>query len=486
MRWRRNKHPRRGNMSGNPVLLQLSSHRDDGFRLSDAFEGVQIIGSTGSGKTSGSGAALARAYLAAGFGGLVLTNKVTDKADWLTYLAQTGRADDLLVFSPDSPWRMNFLEYERSRPGRGAGMTENLVNLFTVLLEASERGNAQSTEKFFDRAVKRLLRNTFDLMMMAGEPLSIRAINEVVASAPTHPDLLKDSGWQGTSYCLSLLERARDSGAADYPVVESYWLHQYPGEDPRTQSNVVQTFLVMSDMFNRGVLHELFGTDLNVTPDITQEGKILLVDLPIKEFSQVGRFAAVLIKYLWQQATERRDITTSPRPQFLWCDEAQELLVSTDSSFQATARSSRTATVYLTQSVSAYYAQLGASGEGKATADAFMANLGTKIMHCNGDAETNDWAERLIAKDWEYRANASVSSPQTAHDGKADKTKKTDPTVSSGVNPSLESNVLASHFTKLRRGGPAHDYLVDALVFQAGRVWSATERNFLPATFCQR
>lgn len=482
MRWRRRKKVEVPQDPANPVLLRLSSHEADGFRLSDAFEGVQVFGSTGSGKTSGSGAALARAYLSAGFGGLVLTNKVSDKADWLRYLRQTGREKDLLVFSPDSPLRMNFLEYERSRPGRGAGLTENLVNLFTVLLEASEQGDSKSSEKFFDRAVKRLLRNTFDLMIMADEPLSIRGISEVVASAPNHPGLLEDPRWQSSSYCLSLLERANHSGSPDYPVVESYWLSQFPGEDPRTQSNVVQTFLVMADMFNRGVLHDLFGTDLNITPEITQDGHILLVDLPIKEFGQVGRFAAVLIKYLWQQATERRDTSLSRRPQFLWCDEAQELVVSTDSLFQATARSSRTASVFLTQSVSAYYAKFGSSG--KATADAFLANLGTKIMHCNGDAETNDWAERLIAKDWEYRANASVSQPQQSNDPKHP-SKRNDPTVSSGVNPSLESNVLASQFTKLRRGGPAHHGLVDALVFQAGRVWAATGRNHLPVTFRQ-
>ena len=60
----------------NPVLLQLSSHPADGFRLADAFEGVVCFGSSGSGKTTGSGAAIARAYLAAGFGGLVLPNNI--------------------------------------------------------------------------------------------------------------------------------------------------------------------------------------------------------------------------------------------------------------------------------------------------------------------------------------------------------------------------------------------------------------------------
>ncbi|MEM9108475.1 MAG: hypothetical protein AAGC72_00435 [Planctomycetota bacterium] len=480
--WRKRSH--HTEVPGNPTLLHLSSQPEDGFRLYDSFEGVQVFGSSGSGKTSGSGAALARAYLSAGFGGLVLTNKVSDKADWLNYLRQTGREDDLLILSPESDLRLNFLEYERSRPGRGAGLTENLVNLFTVLMEASEKGSGRSSDRFFDRAVKRLLRNTFDLMMMADEPLSMRGISELVASAPSDVKLLIDNGWLKKSFCYQLIERARHCKHPDFPVVVHYWLGQFPDEDPRTQSNVLQTFFVMADMFNRGVLHQLFGTDLNITPDITQEGKILLIDLPIKEFSQVGRLAAVLAKYLWQQATERRDVTASPRPQFLWCDEAQELLVSTDSQFQATARSSRTATVYLTQSISAYYAQLGAASEGKATVDAFLANLGTKIFHCNGDAETNDWAERLIAKDWQYRANASVSSPNQSSDDKG-KPQNNDPTVSSGVNPSLDANVLASQFTKLRRGGPACANLVDALVFQAGRVWLTTGKNYLPVTFSQ-
>ncbi len=468
----------------NPTLLRLSPKDADGFRLNDAFEGVQVFGSTGSGKTSGSGAALAKAYLSAGFGGLVLTNKVSDKADWMKYLQQAGRQDDLIVFSPDSSHRFNFLEYERSRPGRGAGLTENLVNLFMVLLEASEQGDARAAEKFFDRAVKRLLRNTLDLLMMAGEPLSMRAINEVVASAPTSPELLDDPGWQRSSLCVRLLEKASRSGQRDYAVVEYYWLSQFPSEDPRTQSNVVQTFLVMADMFNRGVLYDLFGTGLNITPEVTQSGKVLLLDLPLKEFGQVGKFTQVLIKYLWQQATERRDINRSPRPQFLWVDEAQDFLVSTDSAFQATARSSRTATVYLTQAISAYYAKLGSSGNGKAIADAFLANLATKVFHCNGDAETNDWAERVIARDWTYRTNSNVSQQPRNPDPKAG-ANRNDPTVSSGVNPSLESNVLASHFTRLRRGGPANSFLVDALVFQAGRVWTATGRNYLPVTFRQ-
>ena len=59
-------------------LLQLSA--GDAWRVKDAFEGTQILGSPGSGKTSGSGKAIAHAFLSAGFGGLVLCAKVDERA----------------------------------------------------------------------------------------------------------------------------------------------------------------------------------------------------------------------------------------------------------------------------------------------------------------------------------------------------------------------------------------------------------------------
>lgn len=50
-------------------LLRIGSQS---WTINDACEGVMIMGATGSGKTSGSGAHLAHAYLRAGLGGLVL------------------------------------------------------------------------------------------------------------------------------------------------------------------------------------------------------------------------------------------------------------------------------------------------------------------------------------------------------------------------------------------------------------------------------
>lgn len=63
----------------NAPLLQLSPR--DAWRLRDACEGTVIFGGTGSGKSSGSGRAIARAFLRAGFGGLVLCAKQDEERE---------------------------------------------------------------------------------------------------------------------------------------------------------------------------------------------------------------------------------------------------------------------------------------------------------------------------------------------------------------------------------------------------------------------
>ena len=55
------------------------------FTVRDACEGVMILGGLGSGKTSGSGALLAKKYLTNNFGGIVLTAKEEEVELWKAY-----------------------------------------------------------------------------------------------------------------------------------------------------------------------------------------------------------------------------------------------------------------------------------------------------------------------------------------------------------------------------------------------------------------
>src|SRR5665213_4593957 len=95
----------------------------EGFRLSDALTGVCVFGATGSGKTSGPAKHLAVAYLAAGFGGLVLCAKKEERQQWQAWAAEAKRTDDLIIINAAGKWRFNLLDWEASRPGEGGGLT---------------------------------------------------------------------------------------------------------------------------------------------------------------------------------------------------------------------------------------------------------------------------------------------------------------------------------------------------------------------------
>src|SRR5580704_2004816 len=106
-------------------LVRFSARKEDMWTLRDACQGVLIMGENGSGKTSGSGELLARKYLQAGFGGLVLCFK-TDEADlWRSYLQHTGREIDGRFFGIDEAFRFNFMDYEAR--SSGLDFAENLV-----------------------------------------------------------------------------------------------------------------------------------------------------------------------------------------------------------------------------------------------------------------------------------------------------------------------------------------------------------------------
>jgi len=464
-------------------LLYLSEA--DAWTVRDACEGTQIFGGTGSGKTSGSGAAIAKAFLRAGFGGLVLTAKTDERATWERYAKETGRGSSFVVVSPGEKWRFNFLDYEVRRPGAGAGLTENVVNLFTSVMEVGERRQGQgSNDGYWNRSLKQLLRNAVDALVIAYGRLSLPEIYDLVASAPHSPDEVQSEAWQGSSFCYRTLIAAEThapelggSKERDFDITAKYWLGEFPALAEKTRSIIVSSFTGMADGFLRGSLREIFCTSTNLLPEFTHEGAVIIVDLPVKEYAEVGQFAQVLMKLMWQRATERRDVLEHPRPVFLWADESQYFITSGDALFQTTARSARACTVYLTQNLPNYRAVLG---HDHAAADSLLGNLQTKIFHANGDHTTNTWAADIIARTWQTRSNASATQNHNSLDASGRGS------VTGGASQAVEYQVLPSEFTILRKGGPQAGFAVDGVVFQPGRVWQASRSNHLRVSFSQK
>jgi hypothetical protein len=452
------------------------------WSLNDAFQGVQIFGGTGSGKSSGSGQALARAFTEANLGGLVLTAKTDEVLAWRTYAEDAGRADDLLVVDEKGQFRFNFLSYELKRPGAGAGHTENLVNLFTSVLEASERrhGQGSGTDAYWQRTLKQLLRNAIDLAVIAADDLDLPSLYRIITSAPRTVAEESDPNWRASSVCFRLLEvaegRAKEKNREpDFELTRDYWLKEFPSLADETRSVIVSTFTSMADCFLRGMLRRLFCSDINFYPEDTFDGKIIVLNLPVKEHNELGQFAQVLFKYIWQRAVERRipdgadraTIENTVRPVFLWADESQFFANSYDALFQSTARSSRACTVYLTQNLPSYFAAFSGQNA-RSEVEAFVGNLQTKIFHANGDPTTNNWAADSIGRtrQMQYYAGLSESVAKAAGANQ-----------SAGGSQVIEYLVQPQEFTMLRTGGEECDLQVDGVLFQGGRRWVAPGRE---------
>jgi hypothetical protein len=462
------------------VLYKFNGKED--FTIRNACEGVQIFGGIGSGKTSGSGSALAKSYLRAGFGGLVLCAKKDELDTWVKYAKETGREDQLIVFDGSGDWRFPFLQYEVGRKGEGAGYTGNLVRLFTTVHEAMERGKGGGGgDPYWSRAMEQLMRNAIDLCMLSRGKISVPLMADVIASAPRNPAERDDDNWRAKSTCWQLLveanKRERDKWEQyDFDATVVFWMEEFCNLAPKTRSGIISMFTSMADNFLRRPFRQLFSEPSpnrkNAFPELTHKGFIIVMNLPVKEFGEAGRSAQVVYKYMWQQAAERRDTTGSPRPIFLWVDEAQNFATEYDMQFQATARSSRACTVYLTQNLPNYYAEMGGS-HSKYRVDSLVGNLQTKIWHANSDPETNNHAAETIGKSWQIRKGESQSYGSGAGN------------ISESVQESYDYDVIPQTFTRLRKGGEPNNFEVQAVVFQNGRIWS-DQKTRLYASFNQK
>jgi len=456
----------------------------DTWRLADAVEGTQIFGATGSGKTSGSGAALARAFLdpARGrMGGLVLSAKPDEIDNWRGYLHDVGRpASDLVELSPSQPACFNFLDYERregERSTRGVTLTYNLVSLFLAALSSGE-GAVSTADPYWNDALRELLTHTIDLAIFGADCIELADLASIVRSAPQSRADARLRSWQDRSRCFALLRAAEKRyhtlpppRRQDLEQTLAYWMDDFPALNDRTRSVVVSSFTAKVAGLLRSPMRELLctSTSAEVKPEASHQGKVIVANIPVKVFGEVGRFAQILYKTVWQRATERRDLSGTWTPVFLWADEAQYFATTDDMLFQQTARSKLAATVYLTQNLPNYYATFGGRN-GQAVAESLLGNLQTKIFHANGDPSTNEWAERLFGQ---HMRSVHSRNFQGSEAGQA-------------WNPTRMPNVESAYFTTLRKGGPWNDCEVGALIFQGGRRWRTNgDRNFLQHAFRQ-
>lgn len=296
------------NFDQNESLIDMDSNK---WTYRNSFEGVQIFGSIGSGKTSGSGQLLAKAFLTSGYGGLVLTAKSDERETWEHYCEKFGRSDDLIIFSPDNVEHcaFNFLNYEATRKGVGGGVSRNIVSLFLAVVDLAEteKNNSGGGDRFWRDTLIQLLDNAIDLLMFAEEPVSMINIKKVINTAPKSLSEVSDESWKKSSFCYQTLAKGLFKSGDDearsehYKQAQHYWMDEFPRIPEKTRSTIELTFTSIASLFLRPPLVDLMCRDTKITPEITQEGKIIVLDLSVQEWNEIGRYAQVLLNWFGKE-----------------------------------------------------------------------------------------------------------------------------------------------------------------------------------------
>ena len=480
-------------------LLRLSSR--DVFTVRDACAGVHAFGANGSGKSSGIGRTLAKAYLRAGFGGLVMVAKPDEAQQWRRYGEETGRLDQMIFVGPDQPWRFNFIEYELGRhEGDPARRVENLLKVLSSLLEQTGRQASSGEAQFWQNAAEMLLRNALMALAAARQTFTLADLQTFIDTGP-RSEAEAQAPVFGATPCGRDLGLARDAYAragrmADFAAVDNYWRVQFPRLPERTRGSVVMTLHTMLGELLTGTVRELFGTGTNFFPEDCSEGGVIVLSLPAFE-SNANLLAQTLFKTVWQQAAIRRGtrLGKHARPMFLFADESQFFVTERDTDFFSIARSAKVAPVYMTQNLSAYAQRLG-SGNAEHTAQALLGYFQCKAFFALSDPPTLTYAQSLFGKTVRMRGgtNRSVSdSNTTTHSEDVGRNGGSSTgeswSYSSGwsrsrsksqayqlgtshswsENEQLEDALFSNDFTMLANGGPANRFRVQAFLFASGR-----------------
>lgn len=455
------------------------------FTVRDLLSGgVAIFGRTGSGKTSSSGKAIARSLVhLPGSGGLIIAAKPgEDRAMWQRIFRDAGREQDLLVFAPDSPLRFNFLDYEM----RHGGHTRNITRTLTTIGETLRSGSKESREDggFWSREQERVIFNAVEVVKLATGRVTAPDLHRFISGAAMSPQHFSSEEWLGGFHnrCLKAAWEMPKSTIAqhDFELAKEFWLGEFPNMADKTRSSVLVGVMGILHAFNTGMVRELVSTHSNVSPDDLFTGTFIMIDMPVSEWSDIGKFIIGGWKYLVQKAILSRVSGPDTNVVAVWADEAQTTVTSFDQHFLAQCRSHHGCMVYLSQSLPGYISAIGGE-HAKSSVESLMAGFSTKVFHALGDLETAQMASALVGRSLQTFTGGSMTPSEGVYDDLMGQSR-----YSGNFSQSFESTLQINAFLHgLRTGGAANNFLCDAYVLRSGEPFANGE-NHLLTSFSQK
>jgi len=420
-----------------------------------------------------------------GYGGLFLTVKPEDRDTYIGYVRDAGRMDDLIVFSPDHTVYMNFIADEIAASLSTRVLVENISALISTVSQLGERERSHSGDgRFFHDYATIFTQHVLLVLVESGQPVTMPNLHKLIVSAPKSLEQVKSKDWQNSSYlyqCLQAADTAPKSPSlkADFDLALTELLHVWPAMSNRTRTGIEATLTTTTSKLSRGAARDMLSaSEPNLSPSALFDGKIIIADFNVATYRDVGILIQVILKYVTQLALARRDVRVHPRPVFIVADEAQTLLVDADQHFQAIARSTRTASIYATQSISSLLDAWGPNSEAKV--ETLLANLQTLVYGQQTDIRTIEHLQQVIGKTRQFRFSGNNSR---SNDWMATLLGSEEGT-STGINEVFEYEIQAGDLSGLVKGGPPH-WFVESIIYQNGRTFP-NGRTWLKARIPQQ
>lgn len=445
---------------------------------------VCVIGAAGSGKTSGSGHLIAKNLVRDRSIGLQIhASKPEELEEWERRWAGECRVkEDFRVFGPKQPWRCNFLQFELDNGADTRELTEYLM----VLSENLQRGqNGGSTEPFWREGTKRYIYNGIEIVTRATGKLDPATLQQFIVGAARTPQQTTDPTWEKGSH-LQMIKAAygkckTDTEFHDWQMAWEFFVKECPSQADKMRSGFEAGVFNITHVLNTGIVRHLIASETNITPAILDEGKSIMINMPVPIFGAAG----ALVNGAWKLSTQRhilrrKAVHNSPIT-ILWLDEFQHHVNSEDAKFLCECRSHHGGMIVLTQSLHNFYSELGGKS-GEHYANALLTNFGHKIAHSCGDDQTAGYFAALIGNKMRTDIGGSMSPGTNLYDEVMGGQSKFSGSFSSTMALELEHN----EFFKLPTGGPANGFLVGGIVIRSGEPFRSTGKNWLRVNFNQK
>jgi energy-coupling factor transporter ATP-binding protein EcfA2 len=445
------------------------------LRLDSLFSGVAAVGATGSGKTTFLELLLRAVAEHPSRPGMVWCCCKSDEADRAVKVARkAGRSADVVRFAPDSGHALDLFSYLRG-PLRQS--SDGVARFLDRLAGLAVQNQGSGDDKTWQVQAQLMLTAGLDLFSAAGEAPTPQSLFDVIVSVAKDPPAAASDEFLLRTACGQLIVRGQKRHAAKqlsatetakFERAVSYMLTYAPGLGDRFLGSVIGSAVTGLGQFLHEPFASLFGSGrTTLPPDVLLDGAIVVLDLP----SALGP-AAYVAQAAYTQLAQML-LLASPRgnrrPVVIVRDEAQWLVSPDwDAKVQTIARSHGIVSITAVQGHPPLIDAFGGNEAARVRALAFLGSHATHLVfNPAADADTRDHYVRLFGTSRQLLFNGGQQPDP--HPGFLDQVLGCEWTPTVGWGEQLLPVVPPEAFGRLRRGGAAHDYRVQAFLYEPGR-----------------